>query len=100
MKLCKCNPSEHKPCTCGRIPNYMFFSNLKSIKAAIDDLLSMDETHIDNVLKEHHWAVDHIATSADDIEEVYKFFKTRDTDHHNNYKIKHFVQTFESYFNK
>jgi hypothetical protein len=56
--------------------NYMFFSNLKTIKDAVDKMLQMDPTLIDNILsKEHGWALDHIATSKDDVEEVYNFLK-------------------------
>lgn len=54
--------------------NYMFFQNLKTIHHAIGELLKMDPTHVDTTLTNgHSWAVDHIATSADDVEEVYHF---------------------------
>jgi hypothetical protein len=54
--------------------NYMFFSNLKTIKHAVDEMLQMDPTLVDNILSnEHGWALDHIATSKDDIEEVHNF---------------------------
>jgi len=56
--------------------NYMFFGNLKTIKNHVDELLMMDPTVVDNILKNgHSWAVDHIATSKDDIEEVANFLK-------------------------
>jgi hypothetical protein len=55
---------------------YMFFGNLKTIKSRIDELLSMDPTKVELVLKDGHaWAIDHIATSKDDIEEVADFLK-------------------------
>jgi hypothetical protein len=54
--------------------NYMFFQNLKTIHHAIGELLNMDHSQIDQLLSNGHaWAVDHIATSADDVEEVYHF---------------------------
>lgn len=54
--------------------NYMFFNNLKTIKRNIDNLLSLDEAKVDELLKNgHDWAVDHISTSKDDIEEVSNF---------------------------
>jgi hypothetical protein len=54
--------------------NYMFFNNLKTIKEAIDELLQMDAHAVDQLLSDgHNWALDHLATSADDIEEVYHF---------------------------
>jgi hypothetical protein len=54
--------------------NYMFFQNLKTIHHAIGEMLNMDPSQIDQMLSNGHgWAVDHIATSADDVEEVYHF---------------------------
>ena len=54
--------------------NYMFFNNIKTIKKNIDNLLSLDESEIDELLKNgHDWAVDHISTSKDDSEEVSNF---------------------------
>ena len=56
------------------IENYMFFGNLKTIKRLVDEMLEMDETEVDTILKNgHNWAVDHIATSKDDVEEVFNF---------------------------
>lgn len=59
------------------LKEYMFFSNLKVIKAKVDEMLSMDPKEVDDLLKEHAWAVDHISTSKDDIEEVANFLKTK-----------------------
>jgi len=54
--------------------NYMFFQNLKTIHHAIGELLNMDPQKVDSLLSNGHaWAVDHISTSADDVEEVYHF---------------------------
>ncbi len=51
--------------------NYMFFQNLKTIKKMVDAMLQMDPSQIDQMLSNGHgWAVDHIATSKDDVEEV------------------------------
>ncbi len=58
--------------------NYMFFSNLQTIKRLIDELLEMDESEMDAMLNEHDWASEHIATAKDDIEEVFNFFKGHD----------------------
>jgi len=55
------------------IQNYIFINNLKQMKKQVDEMLSMDEKKLDEILKEHNWALDHIATSKDDIEEVYNF---------------------------
>ncbi len=54
--------------------NYMFFQNLKTIKRAVDKMLMMDPYMVDMILSdEHDWVNDHIATSKDDVEEVYGF---------------------------
>lgn len=56
------------------IKHYMFFSNLKNIKEKVDKLLEMDPKKIDEMIKDgHDWASDHIATSKDDVEEVYNW---------------------------
>jgi len=58
--------------------NYMFWQNLKTMKGAIEDMLEMNQSEIDNILSDGHgWALDHIATSADDVEEVYHFLENR-----------------------
>jgi len=49
----------------------MFFQNLASIKHYIEEIMSMDKKSIDAMISDgHDWAVDHVATSKDDIEEV------------------------------
>lgn len=54
--------------------NYMFFQNLKTIHHAVGELLKMDPAQLDSMLNDGHgWAIDHITTSADDVEEVYHF---------------------------
>jgi hypothetical protein len=56
--------------------NYMFFGNLETIKRLCETLLEMDPIEVDKILQSgHSWAVDHIATSKDDIEEVFNFIK-------------------------
>lgn len=59
------------------IKHYMFFSNLHTIKEKVDKLLSMDKKKIDKMLDEgHDWASEHIATSKDDVEEVYNWISS------------------------
>ena len=59
--------------------NYMFFQHLMTIKDAIDDLMQMDREKVDMILTNGHaWAIDHITTSADDVEEVYNYYKYKD----------------------
>jgi hypothetical protein len=60
----------------GESLNYMFWQNLKTIHHASGELLEMNQQQIDEMCANGHaWAVDHIASSADDIEEVYHFFE-------------------------
>jgi hypothetical protein len=57
--------------------NYMFFQNIKHIRDMANELCVMSEEKIDSLLSEDHgWASDHIATSKDDIEEVYSWLKS------------------------
>ena len=54
--------------------NYMFFQNLKTIKKMVDAMLQMDPHEVDAMLSDGHaWAVDHVTTSKDDVEEVANF---------------------------
>lgn len=53
--------------------NYMFFSNLDTIKRLVDEMLEMDEHTLDNMLSEHDWASDHISVAAENIEHVFNF---------------------------
>jgi hypothetical protein len=54
--------------------NYMFWQNLKTMRESIGHLLEMDCDKVDALLSDGHgWALDHIATSTDDVEEVYHF---------------------------
>jgi len=56
--------------------NYMFFNNLATIKRLVDDMLEMDEKEVDDMLTNgHNWALDHMTTSKDDVEEVYNFLR-------------------------
>ncbi len=54
--------------------NYMFWSSLKTIQHASREILEMNYNNVDALIADGHgWAVDHISTSADDMEEVYHF---------------------------
>jgi len=56
--------------------NYMFFQNITNTLKRCEDILSMDPAKVDELLSNGHgWAVDHVATSKDDIEEVYNFLE-------------------------
>ena len=63
--------------------NYMFWQNLKTMVHAANELLNMDYDKVDALLSDGHgWALDHLATSADDVEEVYHFIEGRLNDEH------------------
>jgi len=67
---CSCNDNQDY----SKTSNYMFFENLKTIKKGVDAMLQMDPKQVDRMLSSGHgWAVDHIATSKDDVEEVSGF---------------------------
>ena len=100
-------------CGCGRTSNgcenkgelnYMFLGNLKTIKRLVDELIQMDPVKVDSILKDgHDWAVDHIATSVDDIQEVHNFLKNgTDTEKKGDpfAEDEIFVKTFESFVKK
>lgn len=58
--------------------NYMFFSNLESIKRRIDDIMSMNKDEIDTTISSgHDWVNDHISKSMESIEHVYNFLKNQ-----------------------
>lgn len=66
----------------GESKNYMFWQNLKTIHHASGELLEMNQQQIDDMCANGHaWAVDHISSSADDIEEVYHFFEANINDY-------------------
>lgn len=68
--------SEHQ-----ELQNYMFFSNLGTIKRLVDEMLEMDESKLDGILSEHDWASDHISVAAENIEHVFNFFVDHDEPH-------------------
>jgi hypothetical protein len=53
--------------------NYMFFANVKNICRMAEEIKDMDPQVVDRMLANHGWATDHIATSKDDVEEVYNW---------------------------
>jgi hypothetical protein len=100
---CGCGGSSDNCAGSGSEMNYMFFGNLETLKRMVDELVQMDPAHVDKILKSgnHNWAVDHIASSVDDVQEVYNFLKT-DYGQQNMKKDDRFaedllVKTFESF---
>jgi hypothetical protein len=72
---CGCGGTSDK---CSEKSEYMFFGNLETIKRAVDSLLELDPEEVEMILQDGHaWAIDHIATSKDDIEEVAGFLMNK-----------------------
>jgi hypothetical protein len=70
------DPSYYKKLSTIEIPeisNYMFFNSLKNIKKMVDSMIKLDPNKLDSLLSDHDWASNHIATSNDDITEVFQF---------------------------
>jgi hypothetical protein len=54
--------------------NYMFFNNLRKMKSEIEEILSLDEKMVDDLLCDgHDWADDHISVAKENIDHVYNF---------------------------
>ena len=55
--------------------NYMFFGNLEQMKRQIEDLESLPQNVIDDLLQNgHDWADDHISKAKENLDHVYEFF--------------------------
>jgi hypothetical protein len=76
--------------------NYMFWQNLKTINHATSELLKMDVNKLDMLLADGHgWALDHVSTSADDIEEVYHFVESNINESRKDSEDEHTIKTDE-----
>ena len=58
-------------------PSYMVTQNLKQIVRQANEILELDEKILLDLMNKSPWAVDHLSTSKDDIEEVYNYVKTK-----------------------
>lgn len=64
----------------GEIPeqeNYMFFGNIEQMKRQCELLMNEDHQMIDNILKEHDWAQDHISEAKSLLDQVFDFLMNR-----------------------
>ncbi len=68
--------------------NYMFFGNIEQMKRQCELLMNEDHNHIDEILKEHDWAQDHIAEAKSLLDQVFDFLmnQTKGDDKTNNVK--------------
>ena len=66
------------------LQNYMFFSNLESIKRKCESILAMDFKAIDELLNAggHDWAADHITVAKENIDQVENFLVGQFEDEH------------------
>jgi hypothetical protein len=67
--------------------NYMFFKNIVQMKRQCDLLMKEDHGMIDDILKEHDWAQDHISEAKSLLDQVFDFLmnKTKGEDGGENY---------------
>jgi hypothetical protein len=68
--------------------NYMFFGNIEQMKRQCELLMNEDHGMIDEILKEHDWAQDHIAEAKSLLDQVFDFLmnQTKGDDKENNVK--------------
>lgn len=101
---CGCNGTSNKCMKNGndsKPSSYMFFNNLQTIKRSIDLLSQMDESQVEQLLRNgHDWASDHIATAKDDVTEVAEFFMNELGSSRREEENPMFIETFESFVNK
>lgn len=66
------------------LQNYMFFSNVESIKRKCESILAMDFKAIDELLNAggHDWAADHVAVAKENIDQVENFLVGQFEDDH------------------
>jgi hypothetical protein len=57
--------------------NYMFFGNIEQMKRQCELLMNEDHQMIDNILKEHDWAQDHISEAKSLLDQVFDFLMNR-----------------------
>lgn len=62
----------------GETENYMLLQNLKRIIQQSQEILDLPVDELDERMLGHQWAVDHISTAADDVDEVNTFLMHRD----------------------
>jgi hypothetical protein len=68
--------------------NYMFFGNIEQMKRQCELLMNEDHGMIDEILKEHDWAQDHIAEAKSLLDQVFDFLmnQTKGDNKENNVK--------------
>lgn len=59
------------------VPNYMVMQNVQQMIRQLQEISQMNEDELLSIMSEHPWAVDHLTTSKDDIEEVYNFLTNK-----------------------
>ena len=60
--------------------NYMFFGNIEQMKRQCELLMQEDHNQIDEILKEHDWAQDHIAEAKSLLDQVFDFLMNQTKD--------------------
>ena len=57
--------------------NYMFFKNIQQMKRQCELLMKEDHDMVDNILKEHDWAQDHISEAKSLLDQVFDFLMNK-----------------------
>jgi len=83
---------------------YMFIQDIKTMHEQLSKILELmqdknTESAIRDIMDEHEWAVNHLTTSKDDIEEVYNFIinNTSDYEQINDFERKEFDRMDSGY---
>jgi hypothetical protein len=74
--------------------NYMFFGNIEQMKRQCDLLMNEDHNMIDNILKEHDWAQDHIAEAKSLLDQVFDFLMNQTNSDNDKVDVKANLDTF------
>jgi hypothetical protein len=77
--------------------NYMFFGNLEQMNRQTKYLMQKDHHMIDEILKEHDWAQDHIAEAKSLLDQVFDFLmnELKESDGHEEHMPKNMTIGFK-----
>jgi dsDNA-specific endonuclease/ATPase MutS2 len=76
--------------------NYMFFGNIEQMKRQCELLMEENHDQIDNILKEHDWAQDHISEAKSLLDQVFDFLMNKTQGQYDNTFLNEEYQIDES----
>jgi hypothetical protein len=83
--------------------NYMFFANLQTMQRYIDAIMNLSQEEVDEILKEHDWASDHISVACENLEHVHNFLTNHGVpshDHEDDEEDNEFDAEYEEEFDE